>query len=761
MGYGIGLAGLASTAEAIDVTSNNIANAQTVGYKSGEYVFADMYFKAADAQAKDRVGMGSFRQSIRRTTSYGTVVNSQNVLDMAISGPGMFMLAKSTMGTIPTESPSKFEYTRNGQFGTDSQNRIVNDNGLLLCGFPADDSGNIISGAKSVLTLDQRPLQQKPTEKSVIDVNLDNRNATLKKVFDHTNSTTFSQATSQTVYDQYGNGHILGMYYKKVETQPLTLVDDAAGGFAFQATQAIPSNQQADFEQDRQKGRISTTFNGADANIQNGIPFAANTQTIKGAQLNKVGNVSGVGSNWDMRLADGTHLAVKMARTVNDFTTTVSATGVSSAAAEAASAGLVAGKNFQVIANGKTYTNSTFDSTTTLTQLKTWLDATIPTTDAVASFTGTTTRTLVLTPAAGATAASYGVINKLAAAGSSEADATSKSAGLVAGDVFKVTANGVDYTNTTFNSETTLAQVKAWIDAKVPTTAATAAFTSATVGSVTTYTLELTAGAGATAASYFKTNTATYDVDADRYAVYATIDGFPVGHDPNNIAAGKRDANKTITVDGLTFSEHMSVGTMAFIGGKNIDTIEKGTDGLPLNGNTTKFDLIADGGPSSAPYGRNNSLENLGVLQFTVKSDNMSALTSQGQTYANTQDGHTVSNLTGYSIDPSGKLIATYDNGETAVKGQLILAYFNNVGGLMPNGSNTFTATENSGEPLLSFPGDGLMGQVRSKSLEQSNVDMTNELVKLMVLQRQYSAMSQATKVMAATIIDDTINIGR
>ena len=139
----------------------------------------------------------------------------------------------------------------------------------------------------------------------------------------------------------------------------------------------------------------------------------------------------------------------------------------------------------------------------------------------------------------------------------------------------------------------------------------------------------------------------------------------------------------------------------------------------------------------------------------------MSALTSQGQTYANTQDGHTVSNLTGYSIDPSGKLIATYDNGETAVKGQLILAYFNNVGGLMPNGSNTFTATENSGEPLLSFPGDGLMGQVRSKSLEQSNVDMTNELVKLMVLQRQYSAMSQATKVMAATIIDDTINIGR
>lgn len=670
MGYGIGLAGLASTAEAIDVTSNNIANSQTVGYKSGEYVFADMYFKAADAQAKDRVGMGSFRQSIRRSTSYGTVVNSQNVLDMAISGPGMFMLAKSTMGTIPTESPSKFEYTRNGQFGTDSQNRIVNDNGLLLCGFPADDSGNIISGAKSVLTLDQRPLQQKPTEKSAIDINLDNRNATLKTVFDHTNSTSFSQATSQTVYDQYGSGHILGMYYKKVETQPLTLVDDAAGGFAFQATQAIPLNQQADFEQDRQKGRISTTFNGADANIQNGIPFATNTQTIKGAQLNKVGNVSGVGSNWDMRLADGTHLAVKMTRVASTSPTVVS--------------------------------------------------------------TITTT-------------------------GGTEAIANAKSAGMIAGDVFKVVYDGKTYTNANFNSETTLTQVKDWINASVGSAV------SAITYSGTTSTLDFTAGAKAAASdeAMSKTNTATYDVDADRYAVYATIDGFPVGHDPNNITADKRDANNDIKLGDLTFSEQMSIGTMAFIGGKNIDTIEKGTNGLPIDGNTTKFDLIADGGPSSAPYGRNNSLENLGVLQFTVKSDNMSALTSQGQTYANTQDGHTVSNLTGYSIDPSGKLIATYDNGETAVKGQLILAYFNNVGGLMPNGSNTFTATEDSGEPLLSFPGDGLMGQVRSKSLEQSNVDMTNELVKLMVLQRQYSAMSQATKVMAATIIDDTINIGR
>jgi flagellar hook protein FlgE len=79
----------------------------------------------------------------------------------------------------------------------------------------------------------------------------------------------------------------------------------------------------------------------------------------------------------------------------------------------------------------------------------------------------------------------------------------------------------------------------------------------------------------------------------------------------------------------------------------------------------------------------------------------------------------------------------------------------------MPNGSNTFAATDLSGEPVLSAPGSGLMGQVRSKSLESSNVDLTGMLVQLMVLQRQYSATSQALKLQASTIIDDAINMGR
>ena len=70
--YGIGLSALNAFSEAIDVTSNNIANGQTVGYKQAEYVFADQFFKAQNPQSRDRAGMGTSRMIIRRANTYGT-----------------------------------------------------------------------------------------------------------------------------------------------------------------------------------------------------------------------------------------------------------------------------------------------------------------------------------------------------------------------------------------------------------------------------------------------------------------------------------------------------------------------------------------------------------------------------------------------------------------------------------------------------------------------------------------------------------------
>jgi flagellar hook-basal body protein len=277
-----------------------------------------------------------------------------------------------------------------------------------------------------------------------------------------------------------------------------------------------------------------------------------------------------------------------------------------------------------------------------------------------------------------------------------------------------------------------------------------------TVGS--TYNLKLKDGtnlsitqstAGAAASGATPAVAAQYTVSVDRYQVYATLDG-------NAVASNATQTGLTnVTIGGVTSPEQTSLGTIAFIAGKNLDSLSRDSFGKPQF--ATQFKIDASGGKGST-FGKTN---NGGIVQFTLDSTDMTGYTSAAQTYGNNQDGSATSQLVSYNIDSSGNLVAQYDNGKSKIKGQVLLAYFNNIEGLIPNGNNTFEASSASGDPLLSFPGDGTLGQIRAKALEQSNVDLTGELVKLMVLQRQYSAVSQATKVMASTLIDEAINIGR
>jgi len=559
MGYGIGLSGLMSAAEAIDVTSNNISNAQTIGYKSGEYVFSDQFFRAQDPQSQDRAGMGAYRMSIRRTAAYGTVVGSQNPLDMAITGPGMFQLAKTVDGTVPTENPTKFQYTRNGQFAVDNQNRIVNQNGMFLVGYPADSAGKVLSTAKSTLTLDPTPLAQQATKNSNINLNIDNRvDPNPGNIFNAQVPATYSQATSQTVYDDKGAAHTLTTFYKKVNPQNLIITARTPGTtpdsiFDFNPTQGLGATPAGE-----QFNKIATT-SVAQVGATN-----ATTQTVSETTLTLMsGTANTVGSTYNLKLKDGTNLSITQS----------------------------------------------------------------------------------------------------------------------------------------------------------------------------------TAGAAGIAAQY--------RVSVDRYQVYATLDGNAVASDAT------QSGLTNVTIGGVTSPEQTSLGTIAFVAGKNLDSLSRDSFGKPQF--ATQFKIDASGGKGST-FGKTN---NGGIVQFTLDSTDMTGYTSAAQTYANNQDGSATSQLVSYNIDSSGNLVAQYDNGKSKIKGQVLLAYFNNIEGLIPNGNNTFEASSASGDPLLSFPGDGTLGQIRAKALEQSNVDLTGELVKLMVLQRQYSAVSQATKVMASTLIDEAINIGR
>jgi flagellar hook protein FlgE len=244
-------------------------------------------------------------------------------------------------------------------------------------------------------------------------------------------------------------------------------------------------------------------------------------------------------------------------------------------------------------------------------------------------------------------------------------------------------------------------------------------------------------------------STPKYTVEVDRYALFATLDTIPLG------SSSTGTGTTAIKLSGSTNYEQTSIGTMAFVAGKNLDSLARDANNKPQF--VTKLTLNATGGAGNT-WGKTS---NGGVLSFDLFATETTGYSSSQQTYTSAQDGSPTAQLTAYSFDSYGKLVAQYDNGKSVVKGQLILATFNNFEGLVPVGGNGFQASAVSGDPLEDTPNGSQMGAIRAQAVEESNVDLTQQLVRLMVLQRAYSAASQATKVQVATLVDDTLRIGQ
>ncbi len=111
-----------------------------------------------------------------------------------------------------------------------------------------------------------------------------------------------------------------------------------------------------------------------------------------------------------------------------------------------------------------------------------------------------------------------------------------------------------------------------------------------------------------------------------------------------------------------------------------------------------------------------------------------------------TQDGYTAGRLTGFSADDDGIIKGSYSNGKTFTLGQVVLSTFRNPGGLSPVGSNQWMESNASGESTASAPGTGTAGLLQASALEESNVDLTKELVNMIVAQRAYQANAQTIK---------------
>jgi flagellar hook protein FlgE len=232
MAFQQGLSGLNVYSRALDVVSNNIANASTVGFKASQAHFGDMYAGALNGiSSNSQIGIGVNLIAVQQLFTQGNISITNNPLDIAINGNGFFRLQKS---------PNDYSgyYTRNGQFHLDNSGYIVNSNGGYLTGYNSADGVTVDNASIVPLTVGNASIPSEQTGWStaldaskgglIMGVNLDSRDkkaATLSAtdpewttlepfVWDNSfNTNMFNWSTSAEIFDQTGAAHKLTNYY--------------------------------------------------------------------------------------------------------------------------------------------------------------------------------------------------------------------------------------------------------------------------------------------------------------------------------------------------------------------------------------------------------------------------------------------------------------------------------------------------------------------------------------------------------------------
>ncbi|MET0323031.1 MAG: flagellar hook-basal body complex protein, partial [Duganella sp.] len=186
----------------------------------------------------------------------------------------------------------------------------------------------------------------------------------------------------------------------------------------------------------------------------------------------------------------------------------------------------------------------------------------------------------------------------------------------------------------------------------------------------------------------------------------------------------------------------------------NLVKVDFVVDGSLVNGATTQLKFNTTTG----------SLESLDGTAATAKSIDLTAITlanggklntvsvdyagttgfaGEATTSSNSADGYASGTFTGVALSADGSLIASYTNGQKQTVGRIALATFANEGALTNVSDTSWVESVSSGTALVNAPGVGVGGNLTVSSLEQSNVDITSELVGLMTSQRNYQANSK------------------
>jgi flagellar hook protein FlgE len=226
-----------------------------------------------------------------------------------------------------------------------------------------------------------------------------------------------------------------------------------------------------------------------------------------------------------------------------------------------------------------------------------------------------------------------------------------------------------------------------------------------------------------------------------RYRLYAAVDGAWLSLSGAGAIARQGAAAPDFAVE----PPGLALDTLEFYNGVSLASLQGRRDQLAI-----RYEYAEPAAGGAAPSNR--------VLGFSL---DLTDATNYAETFAvrdARQDGYPTGSLSGIQVDETGRLLGEYTNGKTLTSGQVVLADFVGMGGLSLVGPNVFAQTGASGEPRLGTGSVQGFGAVRASALEEANIDMASELVKLMVQQRNYQANAQSIRT-ADSLISTIINM--
>lgn len=629
MAFNTGLSGLRASSVDLDVTGNNIANASTVGFKSSQAQFGDLYASGFLSAGTNPIGDGVRVQDVKQNFGQGNISFTDNGLDLAINGDGFFVL----------NNGGEVRYSRAGQFGIDKDGFVTNNQNMRVQGFVADDDGNL-SGIRGDLQIETDNLAPRRTTNLRSDLNLDSRETVLeRRVADMAD---FTVAPGDTGFS--------------AETLEITYADGSVVN--------VPINEPeppAASDQNFSAADVAEVLNGVD-----GLSASATTSFEDFSVADLDAAIDGGAGNFVFDLTVGSESVPVDTSAVTDAASLRDA--INDAEAPTITASLVDG-NLRLVDNrgnnlqvGYTSVSDTVTPVTTVGTVRPQADREI--------------------------------------------------ANIVSSN--PATDPVVDGTTTSLNTS--------WEERSIETTNQFNPLDQRTYNHATSTTIYDSLGNSHDLTQFYAKQPSPGDgVGVSEWSVYLQIDGeFVAGTGENPYQARFDQDGELQSVNGDPNGEILID-----------DWTPKDAAGTP-NG--------ADGPPDEDEEIPTPIPDPPTTSAFVLDLGNTTQYGSEFGVNDQRQNGYATGRLSGLDVSDQGVLFARYTNGQSQSLGQVALASFNNTNGLSPVGETTWVETFESGEPIIGSPDTGTLGSIKASSIEESNVDLSAELVNLIIAQRNYQA---------------------